>query len=285
MRAAARCGLAARVLDRLRLVEDEQRRSGASPAALSIAREQRVGRDHDVAAAEPAPTASAGRRRARSRTRRCGANRASSRCQLPTRLVGATISAGAIEAPGLLLGDEVRDRLQRLAEPHVVGEHAARAVRAQVLQPAQALLLVRAQRGAQTAGHGGPRRGAPASARPRSESAVAPVHASRWRAPDTARFGEGGVELAQRAGARGREAHRPPPSPWYSSPSTFIRMRSRSGGTVTYWLLADRQRERATARHRQTLERAPTPASTAAGRAAPATGSRGGRRPRCRARG
>ena len=49
--------------------------------------------------------------------------------------------------PRALLAPQVRDGLQRLAEPHVVGEHAARAERAQALQPGHPFVLVRAQRG------------------------------------------------------------------------------------------------------------------------------------------
>ena len=190
-----------------------------------------------------------------------------------------------VQAARLLLGDEVGDRLQRLAEPHVVGQHAARAVRAQVLQPAQAVLLVRAQRRAQVAGHR--RRSGRAG-----QSATAIGERGRPRPGEpTARtdersFDEGGVELAERAGARGREAH-PGGSlafPSYSSLSTFTRMRSRSGGTVTYWFSPARSAKRAAAR-RQTIRAARTTASTEGARAARATGSRAGRRPRCRARG
>ena len=58
-------------------------------------------------------------------TRSEGAKRASSRCQLPTRLVGITTRLGSCMRPACFLGRQVGDGLQRLAEPHVVGEHAA----------------------------------------------------------------------------------------------------------------------------------------------------------------
>ena len=56
-------GLAARVLDRLRLVEDQRREAPRCQQRL-VAHQQRVGREHDVAAAGSAATGSAGRRRA-----------------------------------------------------------------------------------------------------------------------------------------------------------------------------------------------------------------------------
>ncbi len=67
-----------------------------------------------------------------------------------------TISAGPIEAPGALLGEDVRQGLQRLAQAHVVGEDAAHTQLAQGLHPAQALLLVVAQLGPQPGGRGDP---------------------------------------------------------------------------------------------------------------------------------
>ena len=211
-RARGLAGLAARVLDRLRLVEDEQVKRRVASSAR-VAREQRVGRDARRRSGR-ACAALRARSGAVQQPRRaaCGANRSSSRCQLPTRLVGATISAGASRRPASFSVEQVRDRLQRLAEPHVVGEDAARAVRAQVLQPAHAFLLVRAQRGAQAAGHGARSRRA-GQRPPAIGSAVAPDQTSRRRAPDDRSFGEGGVELAQRAGARGREARCRPPRP------------------------------------------------------------------------
>jgi len=51
----------------------------------------------------------------------------------------------------------VRDRLQRLAQPHVVGEHAAESEPAELLEPGQAPLLVGAER-RREAGEPDPRR-------------------------------------------------------------------------------------------------------------------------------
>ena len=199
-------GLAARVLDRLRLVEDQRGEARDCQQRL-VAHEQRVGGQRDVAAAgvcahwkrRPAP-----RTQLHAQVRR-----------EPLQLAPPVADQAGrrhdqrrrVEAPRLLLGDEVGDRLQRLAEPHVVGEHAARAVRAQVLQPAQPVLLIRAQRGAQTAGHRRPRPARrPAPARdPRARSR--PSSPARGGRRTTVGFGEGGVELAERAGARRREAH------------------------------------------------------------------------------
>jgi hypothetical protein len=62
---------------------------------------------------------------------------------LPTKLVGVITSDGL---PGLVAAKrEVGDRLQRLAQAHVVGEHAARIVGAQALEPSEAGELIRPQ--------------------------------------------------------------------------------------------------------------------------------------------
>jgi len=50
---------------------------------------------------------------------------------------------GLGHAPGFFFSREVGDRLQRLAEAHVVREHAADVALDQVLQPIEALLLIR----------------------------------------------------------------------------------------------------------------------------------------------
>ena len=71
--------------------------------------------------------------------RRSGAKRAHSLAQFATTLVGATTRNGAIARPsaGRLepSGLDHRDRLQGLAEAHIVGEDPAQAVRAQEVQP------------------------------------------------------------------------------------------------------------------------------------------------------
>ena len=59
---------------------------------------------------------------------------------------------GHIQPPGLLFGEQVRQRLRGLAQAHVVGEDAGEVVAHQVLQPGQALELIRAQLGAEAGG-------------------------------------------------------------------------------------------------------------------------------------
>ena len=81
------------------------------------------------------------------RTVRPGVNVAASWAQVDTTLVGATTRNGAGPlGPGV--GDQ-RQRLQRLAEPHVVGEDPAEPGRPQVGQPAEAVELVGPQLGLQ----------------------------------------------------------------------------------------------------------------------------------------
>jgi hypothetical protein len=76
---------------------------------------------------------------------------------------------GLGEAAGVLFGEQVGEGLGGLAEAHVVGEDAAEAVLAQVLQPGQAFELVGAQLEAKPAGaatgRSGRRRGCVRSSR------------------------------------------------------------------------------------------------------------------------
>ena len=74
-------------------------------------------------------------------TRSCGVNRAASRCQLPTSDIGQTSRVGA----AVRLVRQQRQQLHRLAQAHVVGEHAAEPGAAEEVQPGQPALLVRAQ--------------------------------------------------------------------------------------------------------------------------------------------
>ena len=79
-----------------------------------------------------------------------GVNLSISRSQLVTTLVGATMSAlkGALALVlrvVALHGEQQRERLDGLAEAHVVGEHAACADVVQEPEPVEALLLVGAE--------------------------------------------------------------------------------------------------------------------------------------------
>jgi hypothetical protein len=73
---------------------------------------------------------------------RPGAKRAASFFQLKISEVGRTISAGRSSRPGFLFEQQVRQRLGRLAETHVVGENSREILFAQELQPGQTLGLV-----------------------------------------------------------------------------------------------------------------------------------------------
>ena len=87
-------------------------------------------------------------------TRSCGANRAASRCQLPTSDIGQTSRLGPAPRRGRPSLGEQREQLHRLAEAHVVGEDAAESGAVQEVEPGQAALLVRAQLAVEQSGTG-----------------------------------------------------------------------------------------------------------------------------------
>ena len=58
-----------------------------------------------------------------------------------------------IEAPGLFLDNDMGDGLRRLAKAHVVGQQSAEVFLPQMLQPVDALLLVRPQAGDEVGRH------------------------------------------------------------------------------------------------------------------------------------
>ena len=134
--------LAAHVLDRLRLVEDHHVIGGLRDELLVTA-EDRVARDDDVRARGVVPRAVAAVEHVHPQARRELGDLA-----VPVRHEGRRRDdeRGAIEATLLLLREEMRDGLERLAEAHVVGEDAADAARPQVLEPGEALDLVRTER-------------------------------------------------------------------------------------------------------------------------------------------
>ena len=85
----------------------------------------------------------------RQTTRRSGANLAASLDQFDTTLVGATTRNGGCVGtyqPGL--ADQC-ERLEGLAQAHVVGEDAAQLMAPQEVEPAVSVELVRPERGAQ----------------------------------------------------------------------------------------------------------------------------------------
>ena len=83
-------------------------------------------------------------------TRSSGVKRAASRCQLPTRDIGQTSRVG----PRVRLVREQGQQLHRLAQAHVVGEHAADADPAEEVQPGQTTRLVRAESPVEGLGRG-----------------------------------------------------------------------------------------------------------------------------------
>ena len=116
-------------------------------------------------------------------TRSVGVNRAASRCQLPTSDIGQTSRVGPASGPASL--GEQGEQLHRLAQPHVVGEHAAEPERLQEGQPGQAALLVRPQRAVEAGRRGRPgasrRSACPDSRSPSGPSAVDRHHRQRVR--------------------------------------------------------------------------------------------------------
>ena len=143
--------LGAGVLDVLRLVQHHQV-PGLGQPLFTVALQQRVGRDDQVvlceagglrmpAAAVPHPAAQGGGE--------------AGRLALPVAQQAHRRhhQAGPVEPAGLLLGQQVRQGLQRLAQAHVVGQDAGQPLRPQELQPPQAVVLVGPQRGAQALGH------------------------------------------------------------------------------------------------------------------------------------
>ena len=100
----------------------------------------------------------------------------------------------SIEAPFALLDPDVRDRLERLAEAHLVGQHAPDAALAESLQERDPFALVGPERGAKAARNlDGSRR---------SDARSRPVRGARGIGPrdGCARVAEGVVELDERAG-------------------------------------------------------------------------------------
>ena len=85
-------------------------------------------------------------------TVRPGANRAASVTQFARTLVGATMRNGARPGRACRAWQIRARRLQRLAQPHVVGEDAAQPVLPQEGQPAEPVRLVGPQPGRQRRG-------------------------------------------------------------------------------------------------------------------------------------
>ncbi len=146
---AARLG--ARVFHLLRLVQHDQRER--LPAQGDhIARQQRVAGQHDVLRAElgkllralrPVQGQHAQRRREAGDLRLPVRNQAG-RHHDQRRLA---------QRAALFQRQQVGDQLQRLAQPHVVGEYAADAGLGQCVEPAQAFALVRPQLHREPVGH------------------------------------------------------------------------------------------------------------------------------------
>ena len=143
-------------------------------------------------------------------TRSSGANRAASRCQLPTSDIGHTSSVGPA-GPAARSVSEQRQQLGRLAQAHVVGEDAAEPEPRQEGQPGQPALLVRAQLAVEAGGRGHRRepRGRPgrtAGRRASRRRPPRPAAGPRRRRRTTSLQHLAGRQLARPAAARGTSA-------------------------------------------------------------------------------
>ena len=115
-------------------------------------------------------------------TFRSGANRCASAAQLASTEVGATMRKGWIgrsrrlRSPDVLRVLEQRQGLQRLAEPHVVGQDAAEPVRPQEREPLEPGQLVGPQLRVDRGGHRHRRRSRSTASSPRTWR----CHAAAW---------------------------------------------------------------------------------------------------------
>ncbi len=190
--------LAASVLDGLRLVENGQVKARAREA-LFVADEDRVGRHDDVGLFDLRPARLAfgpvkdDDAEVRSEARRLP-------CPVAHERGRPDDERRRVQASGCLLDANVGDGLQRLAEAHLVGEHAAGAALAEPLQEGDSLALIGPKRGLQLRGSldGRERRGEAPGALG-DVSPVVPCDRAAGRA-------KGGVELDERARAHLGEA-------------------------------------------------------------------------------
>lgn len=118
-------GAAAGVLHRLRLIQNQQVPAGLSERVV-VAPQQRIGGERNVVLLNLSKALG---------------------FVLPVEDVRGRQrhQRGAIEPPGFLFRQQMRQRLRGFAQPHVVGQDAGQILFAQVLQPGQAVALVGVQ--------------------------------------------------------------------------------------------------------------------------------------------
>lgn len=140
-------GLGGGVLDVLRLVEDQQVEPPLAQLG-GVAWQQGIGGQHQVVLVDAgevaAPTGAVQGQHAQIGSEALGLVQ-----PVGDQAGGHHHQRRRVKPPGLLFQEHVGQRLQGLAQPHVVGQHAAAVEFAQGLHPAQAFELVGPQFGAQ----------------------------------------------------------------------------------------------------------------------------------------
>ena len=137
-------GVGVRVLDVLRLVDDH-RVPRLGQQNVAVPRQERIGGQHQVVAGDGIEAGLAVRAmqrehlQRRRETLRFGPPVGHQRC-------GGDDQARPVVAAVQLLGENVRERLHRLAEAHVVGKHAAEPRLTEETQPGIPLALIRPER-------------------------------------------------------------------------------------------------------------------------------------------
>ena len=137
-----------RILDHLRLIEDDDRVVEAQER-LAVEHERLITRDHDICAIDTGEQMLA----VGSMDDECkqiGCESADLFAPIAEHAHGRHDERRLRESPLLLLHQQVCKCLHRLAQAHVVGKDAAEARTAQELQPSQTLLLIRPQRRAES---------------------------------------------------------------------------------------------------------------------------------------
>ena len=142
--------MGAGVFDVLRLVEHHQV-PGLRQPTVAVALQQRVGRDHHIERGHLGSGVVA-LLAVHHQAAQAGREALGLAPPVAHQADGRDDQGGPGQPAGFFLQQHMGQRLQRLAQAHVVGQDAVQAVAAQELQPVQALLLVRPQAGLQAVG-------------------------------------------------------------------------------------------------------------------------------------
>ena len=168
---------------------------------LGIARQQRVGGEHDVVIGEPRERLVT---RVAMQRERLEARREAFSLAPPVhhQAGGRHHERRFVEAAGFFFHQQVRQCLYGFAEAHVVGQYAAEFVFAQELQPVEAVVLIGAQFGLESS-----RRGHRANA---LEVAQAPAQLAQFFAAMPGELvAKRGIEAGELAGLRARQLQPP----------------------------------------------------------------------------